>query len=82
MALLTKIIIPDKPAEYPRSISQAKELIAQTFDAKGNKWGEPEQQVYFAMLGINKSKLDDLDQFETLKVFNDLLRSRMILCAV
>lgn len=82
MALLTKIIIPDKSVEYPRSLQEAKELIAETFKAEGNKWGEAEQKVYFSLLGINKEKLEELDRSETRLVFNDLVKSRMILCAV
>ena len=82
MSLLQKNIVPDKKVVFPHSVGEAKDLIKETFAGAGNQWLEPEQKVYFASLGIDKDCVEQLDPTETRKVFNDLVRSRMILCRV
>lgn len=80
--LLKKVIIPDKKIKFPKSAEEARQIIEETFKAKGNEWDEILQTLYFASLGINKEKLGEMDQKEIRQIFNDLLNNRMILVEV
>jgi hypothetical protein len=77
MALL-KQNKPDPKVPFPRSVGEAKALIAETFAAKGNNWDEREQAWYLNSLGITV-RVSEMDQHQTRIVLNALGKLRMIL---
>lgn len=67
---------PDPQIDFPRSVGEAKEIIAGTF--KFNDWKKNEQRRYLNGLGFDKD-LSDLDLSETRTVITDLQKSGMVL---
>lgn len=67
---------PDEKDIRPKSIQEAKTLIAKVFRA--NRWNEQEQQTYLMRLGL-KGRLRELSADEVRLVVKDLADSRMVL---
>lgn len=62
--------------EFPRSLGEAKTIIADTFAF--NKWNDAEQRRYLKMRGFDKD-LNELNLYETRAIISDLARLGMVL---
>ena len=77
MALLKKVIVPDKSWKRPKTLGEARRQVAETYQA--NDWSNNEIASNCRMLGLKFKRLFDYTNDELQMILDDFEKYSMVL---